>query len=331
LIPMYFLIGVWGSGRKVMAAFKFILYSYFKAGSSYSDDDWLKLQHPFAQQYWLFLAFALAFAIKVPLFPLHTWLPDAHTEAPTAGSVILAGVLLKMGTYGFYRFAMPFYPEAVAYFTPVFMILSCIGIVYGSLVAMVQTDIKRLVAYSSVAHLGFVILGLFSLNQRGVEGAILQMINHGLSTGALFLLIGMLYDRRHTRLISDYGGIAKIVPLYTFFFIFVTVSSVGLPGLNNFIGEFMVLLGTFEANWIAAAVAVSGVILSVVYMLWMVERVFFGKVTHEANLSIKDLGWREVFVLAPLCIAMLWIGVYPNPLLMKIHASTEVFLKLVLR
>jgi len=265
---------------------------------------------------------------------------DAHTEAPTAGSVILAGVLLKMGTYGFYRFAMPFYPQAVEYFAPVLITeyfapvlitLSCIGIIYGSLVAMVQKDIKRLIAYSSVAHLGFVILGLFSLNQRGVEGAVLQMINHGLSTGALFLMIGMLYDRRHTRLIEDYGGIAKVIPLYTFFFLFVTLSSIGMPGLNNFVGEFMILLGTFETNWIAASVAVIGVILSAVYMLWMVERVFFGKIKHEINQTIKDLNWREVFILAPLSLLMLGIGVYPNPLLTKIHASTEAFLKLVLR
>ncbi|MBI4124977.1 MAG: NADH-quinone oxidoreductase subunit M [Deltaproteobacteria bacterium] len=345
LIPMYFLIGVWGSGRKIMAAFKFILYTmagsllmlvgilyiYFKAGQSFNLLQWLQTPFSFAEQFWLFLAFALAFAIKVPIFPLHTWLPDAHTEAPTAGSVILAGILLKMGTYGFYRFAMPLFPDAVFYFTPHILTLAVIGIVYGSLVAMVQKDIKRLVAYSSVAHLGFVMLGLFVLNSRGVEGAVLQMLNHGLSTGALFLLVGMIYERRHSRLIADYGGIAKIVPMYSFFFLFVTLSSVGLPGLNNFVGEFLVLLGAFEFDWFWAAVAVVGVVLSVCYMLWMVERVFFGPVKQEENRGLKDLGWREAAILVPMCALMLLIGVYPKPLLDKMHASTDAFLKLATR
>lgn len=345
LIPMYFLIGVWGSGRKLMAAFKFILYTmigsvlmlvgilyiYFKGNQSFEYLSWLQIPLGSYEQFWLFLAFALAFAIKVPIFPFHTWLPDAHTEAPTAGSVILAGVLLKMGTYGFYRFAIPFFPTAAVTFAPYILGLACIGIVYGSLVAMVQKDMKRLVAYSSVAHLGFVMLGLFVFNVRGVEGAVLQMINHGLSTGALFLLVGMIYERRHTRLIADYGGIAKVVPMFSFFFLFVTLSSVGLPGLNNFVGEFLVLLGTFEKSWIFASIAVIGVVLSVCYMLWMVERVFFGPVQHEENKSLKDVGWREALILVPLCLLMLWIGIYPKPLLNKMHASTDAFLRLTQR
>jgi len=342
LIPMYFLIGVWGSGRRIMAAFKFILYTMvgsvlmlvailyisIKGGAGFNYLQWLAAPVGLYEQFWLFLAFALAFAIKVPIFPLHTWLPDAHTEAPTAGSVVLAGVLLKMGTYGFYRFAIPLFPNAAAYFTPFMLTLAVIGIVYGSLVSMVQKDMKRLVAYSSVAHLGFVILGLFALNAHGAEGAVLQMLNHGFSTGALFLLVGMIYERRHTRLIADYGGIAKIIPMYSFFFLFVTLSSIGLPGLNNFVGEFLVLLGGFEKNWIWSAVAVLGVILSACYMLWMVERVFFGKVEHEENKSLKDVGLREVLILVPLCLVMLGIGIYPKPLLTKMRVSTEEFLRL---
>lgn len=345
LIPMYFLIGVWGSGKRIMAAFKFVIYTmvgsllmlvailyiYFKAGSSFSLLAWLQAPFTFTEQFWLFLAFALAFFIKVPLFPFHTWLPDAHTEAPTAGSVILAGILLKMGTYGLFRFAMPLFPDALSYFSPIILTLAVIGVVYGSLVAMVQKDVKRLVAYSSVAHLGFVILGLFALNHKGVEGSVLQMLNHGLSTGALFLLVGMIYERRHTRLIADYGGIAKILPLYTFFFIFVTLSSIGLPGLNNFVGEFMVLLGAFEAEPIFAAIAVLGVVLGAVYMLWMVERVFFGPVKLEENRGLRDLGWREVVVLVPLCLLMVGLGVYPKPLLKKMEASTDTFIKLSTR
>lgn len=345
LIPMYFLIGVWGSGNRVMAAFKFVLYTmvgsllmlaailygYFKSGKSFYLVDWLQTAFQFREQVWLFAAFALAFAIKVPLFPFHTWLPDAHTEAPTAGSVLLAGVLLKMGTYGFYRFAMPLFPQSVEYFSPVILTAAVIGIVYGSLVAMVQKDVKRLVAYSSVAHLGFVILGLFALNQNGAEGAVLQMLNHGLSTGALFLLVGMIYERRHTRMIADYGGIAKIVPTYSFFFLFVTLSSVGLPGLNNFVGEFLSLLGAFQTQPWFAGIAVLGVVLSVIYMLWMVERVFFGEIKNEENRSLKDLGWRETAILVPLCALMIWIGVYPKPLLTKIHASTAAFVKLTTR
>ena len=345
LIPMYFLIGVWGSGRRIQAAFKFILYTmigsvlmlvailygYFKGGKSFDIVHWLSISFSFKEQFWLFLAFAFAFAIKVPIFPLHTWLPDAHTEAPTGGSVILAGVLLKMGVYGFYRFAMPFFPDAVRYFTPLILTLAVIGIVYGSLVAMVQKEIKRLVAYSSVAHLGFVMLGLFALDQKGVDGAILQLINHGLSTGALFLLVGMIYDRRHTRQIEDYGGLAKVMPLYAFFFVFVTLSSIGLPGLNNFVGEFLILLGSFQTERIYSIVAVSGVVLGAIYMLWMVERVFYGPIRHEENKKLKDLNLREIMVLVPLCLAMIGIGVYPRPILKMVGSSTQAFIKLTTR
>ena len=345
LIPMYFLIGIWGSGRRIMASFKFVLYTmvgsvlmlvailygYFKGGQTFSIIDWYQIPFSGSEQLWLFGAFALAFAIKVPMFPLHTWLPDAHTEAPTAGSVILAGVLLKMGTYGFFRFAMPMFPEAVTVCAPWIMGLAVVGIVYGALVSMVQPDIKRLVAYSSVSHLGFVMLGLFALTSKAVEGAVLQMINHGLSTGALFLLVGQLYERRHTRQIADYGGIAKVVPLYTFFFIFTSLASVGLPGLNGFVGEFLILLGTFQSHPWMAGISVTGVIFAAIYLLWMIERVFFGELKNEANKTIRDLGWREVAVLIPLCAFMLGIGVYPKPWLEKMNTATDVFLKLVQR
>ena len=345
LIPMYFLIGIWGSGNRIMASFKFVLYTmvgsvlmlvailygYFQGGGTFSLIDWYQLPWTLKEQLWLFGAFALAFAIKIPIFPFHTWLPDAHTEAPTAGSVILAGVLLKMGTYGFFRFAMPLFPQAVHYFSPLVMTLAVVGIVYGALVAMVQPDIKRLIAYSSVSHLGFVMLGLFALNTKAVEGSILQMINHGISTGALFLLVGMLYERRHTRKISDYGGIAKTVPLYTFFFLLASLSSIGLPGLNGFVGEFLILLGTFQEKPWFVVVAVVGVILSAIYMLWMIERVFFGKVIHDENKKLIDLSWREVCILIPLSLFMLGIGVYPNILLKKMDTATQVFLKLTER
>src|SRR3990167_7901810 len=261
LIPMYFLVGVWGSGNRIRVAFKFLLYTAWYCGGTFDLIAWYEKGFPVTAQLWLFGAFALAFAIKVPLFPFHTWLPDTHTEAPTAGSVILAGVLLKMGTYGFYRFAIPLFPLAVVKFAPLMLTLSVIGIIYGALVAMIQPDIKRLVAYSSVSHLGFVMLGLFALEPHAVSGAVLQMVNHGLSTGALFFLIGMLYHRRHTRLIADYGGIAKVVPLFAAVFLFISFASVGMPGLNNFVGEFLILLGAFQTKTWYASFAVIGVIL----------------------------------------------------------------------
>jgi NADH-quinone oxidoreductase subunit M len=261
----------------------------------------------------LFLAFALAFAIKVPMFPFHTWLPDAHVEAPTAGSVILAGVLLKMGTYGFVRFCLPLFPHASAAFTPAIFVLGLIGILYGAWVSMVQPDLKKLIAYSSVSHLGFVMVGLFALNAQGVEGGILQMINHGLSTGALFLLVGMIYERRHTRMIADFGGLWAVVPAYSAVFLFVTLSSIGLPGLNGFVGEFLILLGAFQVNRPLAVLATAGIIFAAVYMLWMYQRVFFGEIRHEENKRLHDLSAREVFTLAPVLLLILWIGVYPKP------------------
>jgi NADH-quinone oxidoreductase subunit M len=276
-----------------------------------------------ARSYQVLLALALfiGFAIKVPMFPFHTWLPDAHVEAPTAGSVILAGVLLKMGTYGFLRFALPLFPDATRYFTPLFSWLAIIGILYGALVSMVQPDLKKLVAYSSVSHLGFVMLGIFALTAQGVAGAILQMINHGLSTGALFLLVGMLYERRHTRMIQDFGGLARIVPVFTAAFLIVTLSSIGLPGLNGFVGEFLILVGTFRVNVLYAVLATAGIILAAVYMLWMFQRVMFGPLTHEANRGLVDLTPREMAVLAPVLALIVWIGIYPQPFLRTTEAS----------
>ncbi|MDA8161884.1 MAG: NADH-quinone oxidoreductase subunit M, partial [Desulfobacteraceae bacterium] len=331
LIPMYLIIGVWGGERRIYAAIKFFLFTavgsllmlvciiglvYFhKAATGTLTFNLMSLYGthlPMIYEILFFAAFALAFAIKVPMFPLHTWLPDAHVEAPTAGSVILAGILLKMGTYGFLRFAMPLFPVGSSFFAPAIIVLSVIGIIYGALVAMVQPDIKKLVAYSSVSHLGYCMLGLYVLTPQGVEGSILQMINHGISTGALFLLVGVIYERRHTRLISEYGGIARIMPIYSTIFFIVTLSSIGLPTTNGFIGEFLILLGTFEVNKTAAVLAASGVILGAVYMLWMVQRVFYGEVTNPKNLKLPDLSLREFGYLAPLLVFIFWIGLYPN-------------------
>ena len=342
LIPMYFLIGIWGSGRRVRSALKFfiytmagsmlmlaaILYASSAVGGSFDLVTWYAHRFGLMEQMFLFGAFAIAFAIKVPIVPFHTWLPDAHTDAPTAGSVILAGVLLKMGTYGFYRFAMPLFPLAVVKFAPLILVLSVIGIIYGGLVAMVQPDIKRLVAYSSVSHLGFVMLGLFSLQPEAAQGAVLQMINHGLSTGALFLMVGMLYERRHTRMIEDYGGVAKSLPVIAAAFILITLSSIGLPGLNNFVGEFLVLLGSFQTRTAYAAVSISGVVISAIYMLWLVQRVFFGEIKKEENLKLHDLSVREYWVLAPIVILIFFIGVWPRPWISRIERSTNAFLTL---
>jgi NADH-quinone oxidoreductase subunit M len=343
LIPMYFLIGVWGGPRRIYATIKFFLFTmaggvlmlvgiialyYLNGGRPGAEFtfDLLKiygLELPFATQAWLFLAFAVAFAIKVPMFPFHTWLPDAHVEAPTAGSVILAGVLLKMGTYGFLRFALPLFPEATRYFTPLFSWLAIIGILYGALVSMVQPDLKKLVAYSSVSHLGFVMLGIFALTIQAVEGAILQMINHGLSTGALFLIVGMIYERRHTRMIEDFGGLARVIPVFTAFFMIVTLSSIGLPGLNGFVGEFLILVGTFRVNLLYAVLATSGVILAAVYMLWMFQRVMFGTVTRDENRRLADLTPREIACLVPVVLLIVWIGIYPRPFLVPMEASVK--------
>ncbi len=342
LIPMYFLIGIWGSKDRIRAALKFfiftmagsvlmlaaILYASSVAGGSFDLVTWYGHKFGLMEQFFLFGAFAIAFAIKVPMVPFHTWLPDAHTEAPTAGSVILAGILLKMGTYGFYRFAMPLFPLAVVKFAPLMLTLAVIGIVYGGLVAMVQPDVKRLVAYSSISHLGFVMLGLFSLDPLAVQGAVLQMVNHGLSTGALFLMVGMLYSRRHTRMIADYGGVARTLPVLTAAFVLITFSSIGLPGLNNFVGEFLVLLGSFQTRTAYAAVSISGVVISAIYMLWMVQRVFFGEATKEENIKLPDLRVREYWVLAPIIIFIFVIGVWPKPWITMIEKSTDAFLTL---
>ncbi len=346
LIPMYFIIGVWGGQRRIYAAIKFVLYTlfgsvlmliailvlYFYVGSQTGEYTFnlLKLYEtlpPYEVQIWLFAAFALSFAIKVPMFPLHTWLPDAHVEAPTAGSVILAGVLLKMGTYGFLRFAMGLFPLATQAATPFFVTLSIIGIIYGALVAMMQPDVKKLVAYSSVSHLGAVMLGLFSLNAQGIEGGIYQMLNHGLSTGGLFIMIGMLYERRHTRLIEDFGGLTKVVPIFAVFFMIVTLSSIGLPGLNGFVGEFLIFMGAFKANKLWAFFAASGVILSAAYMLWMFQRVMFGPVNNEKNKKIKDLNLREISLMIPVIILYFVMGIVPNYFLGKMHTSVNYFLE----
>jgi NADH-quinone oxidoreductase subunit M len=279
------------------------------------------------EQMWLFLAFALSFSIKVPLFPLHTWLPDAHVEAPTAGSVILAAVLLKLGTYGFLRFALPLFPDAALATAPYFVALAVIGIVYGAAVAMMQADIKKLVAYSSVSHLGFVMLGLFALNVQGVQGGIYQMLNHGLSTGALFLLVGMIYERRHSRLIDDFGGLWRQLPLFSSVFLLVTFSSIGLPGLNGFIGEFLILLGAFSVTPGWTALAATGLILGAVYMLWMFRRVIFGPLTKPENQKLLDLNARELLILAPIVALIIVMGVYPQPFLERMQPSVDLTLK----
>ena len=349
LIPMYLIIGIWGGTNRVYAAVKFVLYTlagsllmlvailalFFQHGAAtgtYTFDLPVLAQYvlPGGQaQNLLFLAFGLAFAIKVPMFPFHTWLPDAHVEAPTPGSVILAGVLLKMGTYGFLRFCLPLFPQASITFAPWVIALAVIGILYGAWVSTVQPDIKKLVAYSSVSHLGFVMLGVFALNPQGLVGGIIQMVNHGLSTGALFLLVGMIYERRHTRLIADYGGLWKVMPAFSVLFLVVTLSSIGLPGLNGFVGEFLILVGAFQWNRTVAVVATSGIIFAAVYMLWMYQRVFFGEVTREENRRLQDLSVREWVVLAPVLVLIVWIGVYPASFTGVTEASVQALISQV--
>jgi len=353
LVPMYFLIGIWGSDRRLYSAIKFFLFTlfgsvimllgilavYFHHGSqtgAYTFDV-LQLMNvsypstplftllgvPFSFQDLVWLSFFLSFAIKVPLFPFHTWLPDAHTDAPTAGSVILAGVLLKMGTYGFIRFNLPMFPEATRHFVPMIVVLSIISIIYGAMVCMVQPDMKRLIAYSSVSHMGFVMLGMFALNTQGVQGSIIQMVNHGLSTGALFLIVGLIYDRRHTRLISELGGLSKQMPIYATLFAIIMLSSMGLPGLNGFIGEFLILVGAFRVNYVWAAFAVTGIVLGAAYMLWLYQRTMFGALENPKNAALKDLSPREMSTLVPIVIMCFWIGLYPSPFLSRMEASVE--------
>jgi NADH-quinone oxidoreductase subunit M len=335
LIPMTLLIGVWGGQRRIYAAVKFFLYTlvgslfmligflliYFSNASTtgvYTFDllSMLGTALPYNIQIWAFWALFLGFAIKVPLFPFHTWLPDAHVEAPTAGSVILAGILLKMGTYGFVRFSLPLLPEATIKAIPVIAVLAIIGIIYGALVAWVQPDVKKLVAYSSVSHLGFVMLGLFSLTFQGIQGGVLQMINHGLSTGALFLLVGVLYERRHTRMLDQFGGLTARMPVFAGILGIITFSSIGLPGLNGFIGEFLILLGVFKARmFVYGALAATGIVLGAVYMLHMYKKVMFGQITKKENQDVTDMNLREILVLAPIVILVFWIGFYPRPFL----------------
>lgn len=350
LIPMYFIIGIWGGKNRWYATVKFFIFTMVGSlfmlvaiiwlGNYVGNEllktgftsDYLKIREvayliPMQNQAWLFWAFAVSFFIKVPLFPLHTWLPDAHTEAPTAGSVILAAVLLKMGTYGLIRFNLEFFPQSAINYSSIISWLAVAGIIYGALVAAVQTDVKKLVAYSSVSHLGFVVLGIFSMTALGIQGAIIQMINHGLSTGMLFLLVGVIYERRHTREISEYGGIARIMPVYATFFAIAMFSSVGLPGLNGFVGEYMTLIGAFTSpilhNWSYTIVAALGVIFAAVYLLWMYQRVFFGTIDNPSNLHLKDLTKREWTLFVPIVIFIVWIGVYPSSFLNLSENSTR--------
>ncbi len=347
LIPMYLIIGIWGGERSVYAAVKFFLFTM--AGSllmliailwmassyqqtagvwSFSYGDLLSLDLPLSQQLWLFGAFALAFLIKVPIFPLHTWLPDAHVEAPTGGSVLLAGILLKLGTYGFLRFALPFFPHAHREAQPLLLTLALISILYGALVAWVQVDMKKLVAYSSVAHLGFIMLGLLAVDLIAWQGALIQMVNHGLSTGALFLLVGMLYDRRHTKKFADYGGLAKVMPIFAFFLVFSALASVGLPALNGFVGEFLILLGAYRTLPVWAALATLGVVLAAIYLLKMLSEILWGPLNHEENQGLRDLSPREIITLVPLCVLMLWIGVAPSRFLEASKPALEKTLNL---
>ena len=343
LVPMYFLIGGWGHGRRAYAATKFFLFTMFGSALMLVAIVALAFLHSSASggavtfdltaiaesqalatntARWLFLAFALAFAVKVPLFPVHTWLPDAHTNAPTAGSVILAAVMLKLGTYGLVRFGLYLFPEASVYFAPLMITLGVIGIIYGAIAAAMQRDLKRLVAYSSVAHLGFIVIGTFALNTEGLTGGVLQMVNHGVSTGALFLLVGMIYERRHTREISELGGLQKPAPLLAAVFMVVMLSSVGLPGLNGFVGELLVLLGAFNAHRWWAVVAAAGVILAAVYLLWAYQRVFHGPASG-ANAETPDLRWREGLVMAPFIAAIVFMGVYPKPVIERIEPAVD--------
>jgi NADH-quinone oxidoreductase subunit M len=345
LIPMYFIIGIWGGERRIYASIKFFIYTALGSAlmlaaiiglafaytsefgaTSFALSDLMQVTLDQSTERWFFAAFALAFAIKVPLFPFHTWLPDAHVEAPTAGSVLLAAVLLKLGTYGLLRFNLGLFPEASVDAVPIMGIIAVIGIIYGAFVAIVQPDLKKLVAYSSVSHLGFIVLGTFALTSGGLQGAVIQNVNHGLTTGALFLLVGMLYDRRHTKAIADFGGLQKVMPVFAGFFLFMAFASIGLPGLNGFVGEFLILVGSYATLPVLAIIASFGVLLAAIYLLWAYERVFTGEPDLEENKVLVDLSPREIGLLAPLAILVLVIGLYPAVLLDKIGPSTETVL-----
>ncbi len=340
LIPMYLLIGVWGGPNRIYAAIKFFLFTlvgsvlmlvgiivlYSYAGQTFNILELVKKSYPYEMQFWLFWAFFAAFAVKVPMFPVHTWLPDAHTEAPTAGSVILAAVLIKMGAYGFLRFSLPLFPEASKAMSVPMLTLSVIAIIYGAIVCLAQTDLKRLIAYSSVSHMGFVTLGIFALNIQGLEGGILQMINHGIVTGALFLSVGIIYDRTHSREIRDYGGLATVLPVYAAFFMVFTLASIGLPGMNGFVGEFLIILGGFAASKWAGVLSATGIIIGAAYMLWLYQRVFFME-TNQKVVGLSEMDLRETVTLLPLVVLVFWIGVYPNAFLSFMHPSVEHLLK----
>jgi NADH-quinone oxidoreductase subunit M len=347
LVPMYFIIGIWGGERRIYASLKFfiyttigsllmlvaIIYLWMSAGGTSFDYDFIlaNMQVTPAAALWMFGAFFLAFAVKVPMFPFHTWLPDAHVEAPTAGSVILAGIMLKMGTYGFLRFAMPFFPAAALQPTvrDIILVLAVIGIIYGALVAMVQPDFKKLVAYSSVSHLGFVMLGIFALTVESVQGALLVMINHGISTGALFFLVGMMYERRHSRMIADYGGIARVVPMFAATLTLVALSSIGLPGTNGFVGEFLVLVGSFRTQPYLTLIATTGVIFAAAYLLWAIQRILFNPLSRPENAALTDLNRRELVIMTVLAAAIIWLGVYPAPVLRRTEGSAARFVQTV--
>ena len=364
LVPMYLLIGIWGGTNRLYATIKFFIYTmlgsllmlisllftaniYLELHGEWSFNvlDWYGMDIPVETQFWLFLGFAVAFAVKIPLFPLHTWLPDAHYEAPTAGSVQLAAVMLKFGpygflsfessfrkapgSYGFLRFAMPVFPAAVYDLAPIFMVLALIGIIYGGLVAMVQTQIKRLIAYSSVAHMGYIVLGLFALNIQGLSGSWIQMINHAIVTGALFLTVGMIYERTHTQEISEYGGVAHTMPKFAVFLVFFSMASVGLPGLNGFVGEILAMIGAAKVNIWYGIIAAAGVVIAAIYMLWMVQRVLFGPLTKNLVKSLQDFSFREVVVLVPLVFWTIFLGVYPQPFLERIEVSINHYIELV--
>ena len=337
LIPMFLLIGIWGGSNRIYATIKFVLFTlagsvlmlvgiivlYYAGGKTFDILTLSNAIYPHHLQLWLFFAFFSAFAVKMPMFPIHTWLPDAHTEAPTAGSVILAGVLLKMGAYGFLRFSLPMFPYAVKLLFLPLLVLSVTAIVYGAYVTLMQNDMKRLIAYSSVSHMGFVTLGIFTLNQNGIEGGMLQMINHGVITGALFLCVGMIYERTHTRMIDDYGGLSKTVPIYVVFFTIFTLAAIGFPGMNAFIGEFLIISGAFKANMVIAAFSILGVVLGVTYMVWLYYRVVLNEINPNTNSQLSDLDFREITTLLPLVVLVFFIGLQPGVLLSYMHVSVD--------